>query len=106
MNKRIQAETADLIAHGYRQVTLAAFDVELRAIGYRLDASMACRSTATIQTGPRAGSAYPAVSLYARQVSDGVSAYNVDARRDVKYEAFKALRNSRFAIVRGAVATL
>jgi hypothetical protein len=106
MTESLHTEINHLLANGYKQVTLAQFDAEIRAIGYRFDASMSCRSMAQIMTGPRAGTTYPAVSLYARQVDDGLSYCNMDARRDDAFIALKALRNSRFAVVRGAIATL
>ncbi len=88
------------------QVTLTQLSKRLRAIGYRLDRSMDCRAPARYMTGERAGQSYPALSLRPVQIDNGLSWSHVDARRDANFEALKRLRDSCYAVVRGAIAEL
>lgn len=69
-----------------------ALDKELRKIGYRLDRKMDCRSTARWMTGDRAGESYPACSTGIKEVDTGLSAFNVDARRDANFDKLQELR--------------
>ena len=99
----LQAEIADRLAHGGRLVSVAEMDRLYREIGYRLDRSMDCRSPARIMTGPRAGESYPCCSTDAVDLDTGKSFAQFDGNRGAKYQAFKALRGTVFAISRGAL---
>lgn len=98
-----QTEALHRVKSGTRQLSLAQFKAEFAALGYRFDASMACKSVARYVTGPRAGETYPANSWYPVQSDDGLSAWNVDARRDDKFKALQKLRNDVFAVHAGYV---
>ena len=102
-NSPLQAEIAYRLKSGVRQITVQQLELELAEIGYRLDRSMDCRSVARWMTGRRAGSSYPACSLYPRQIDDGKSAWNIEARRDQRFKALQALREKVFAVSRGAI---
>ena len=79
------------------------FKVEYAAIGYTFDRKDDVRSIARHMTGEQAGQSYPYLGLYPVQADDRVSAWNVDARRDNNYQAFRTLRNSLFAVVQGRI---
>lgn len=101
-NSAVKIEADHLIAEGLRQVTLATMKEELAQLGYRLDRSMDCASIATHMTGDRTGDRYPALALYPREMDSGLSAWNVDARRDANYKRLQQYRLDVFAIVRNA----
>lgn len=91
-NASLDAEVAFRLANGGRQVTLAAFDDELRALGYRLDRSVDCPQLGRYLTGPRAGASYPSVVMGVVQVSDGTSFANVHSRRDANFDRLQNIR--------------
>jgi hypothetical protein len=98
----IEAEVAHLLSTESRQVDLKTMDGELRAIGYRLDRRMDCRSVNRHMSGARAGESYHAVNLYVVQVSDGVSAFHVDSRRDANFDRLQQMRlNQEIFAVQG-----
>ena len=99
----VDNEVAYRLAQGYRQVSFAQFKAEYAAIGYTFDRTSDVRSIAKYMTGERAGQSYPYLGLYPVQADDRISVWNVDARRDTNYEAFRALRNSLFAVVQGRI---
>lgn len=99
----LENEVAYRLAQGYRQVSFEQFKAEYAALGYTFDRSCDCRGIARHMTGPQAGLSYPCTSLYPVQIDNGLSAWNVDARRDDNYQAFRTLRNSLFAIVQGRI---
>lgn len=96
-------EATRRIVSGARQVSVAQFKAEFAALGYRFDASMACKSLARYMTGPRAGETYPSNSWYPIQADDGLSAFHVDARRDYNFKALQNLRNEIFAVHAGYI---
>jgi hypothetical protein len=98
-----QTEAANRVASGARQLTVNQFKAEFAALGYRFDADMACKSLARYMTGPYAGETYPANSWYPVQADDGLSAWNVNARRDDNFKALQKLRNEVFAVYAGYV---
>lgn len=104
-NSQAKIEAQHLISEGLRQVTLATMSAELAQLGYRLDRSMDCASMATNMTGERAGQRYPALALYPKVKDTGLSAWNVDARRDANYKRLQQYRMEVFAIVRNAQGT-
>ena len=101
----LAAEIAHKRAHGSRQVTLTQMDNELRALGYRLDRGGDCPSQNRYVTGARAGHSYPAVNLRVVQLSDGLSAFHVEARRDAAFAALQSMRSREaiFAVHRGRI---
>ena len=99
----LENEIAHRLSQGYRQVSFEQFKTEYAAIGYTFDRTSDVRSIARYMTGERAGQSYPYLALYPVQADDKMSAFNVSARRDVNWEAFKLLRNSLFAVVQGRI---
>ena len=99
----IDNEIAYRLTQGYRQVSFEQFKTEYATIGYMFDRSCDVRSVARHMTGEQAGQSYPYLGLYPVQADDNVSAWNVNARRDANYEAFRVLRNSLFAVVQGRI---
>lgn len=103
MNNSVEHEAAYRAAQGQRQLTLTQYMQEYAAIGYTFDRSCDTQGIARYMSGERAGASYPCLTLYPVQTDDKVSAWNVNARRDANYEAFKVLRNSIFAVSRGRI---
>jgi hypothetical protein len=103
MMDTLENEIAHRLSQGYRQVSFEQFKTECAAIGYTFDRTSDVRSIARYMTGERAGQSYPYLGLYPVQMDNKVSAWNVNARRDANYEAFKVLRNSVFAVSRGRI---
>lgn len=99
----VNNEIAYRIAQGHKQVSFDQFKAEYAAIGYTFDRTSDVRSIARYMTGERAGQSYPYLGLYPVQADNRLSAWNVDARRDDNYQAFRALRHSLFAIVQGRI---
>ena len=99
----LENEVAYRLAQGYRQVSFEQFKAEYAAIGYTFDRSCDTQGMARYVSGERAGNSYPCLTLYPIQADDKVSAWNVNARRDANYEAFRVLRNSIFAVSRGRI---
>ena len=99
----VDNEVTYRLAQGWRQVPFEQLKAEYAAIGYTFDRSSDVRSIASYMTGERAGQSYPYLGLYPVQADDKVSAWNVNARRDMNYESFRALRNSLFAVVQGRI---
>ncbi len=96
-------EATRRVAYGARQVSATQFKAEFAALGYRFDATMACKSLARHMTGPYAGETYPANSWHPVQADDGLSAWNVNARRDDNFKALQKLRNDIFAVHAGYI---
>ena len=103
MMDTLENEIAHRLSQGYRQVSFEQFKTEYAAIGYTFDRTSDVRSIARYMTGERAGQSYPYLGLYPVQIDNRLSAWNVDARRDDNYQAFRALRHSLFAIVQGRI---
>lgn len=98
----LEIEIADRIEHGAELVTVAEMERRFRAIGYRLDRPMDCRSMARIMTGPRAGQSYPCCTTSAVELSTGAGFANTRADRK-NLPALQKLRHEIFAISRGAI---
>ena len=96
----LQIEIMERLAGGAELLSVKAFAARFAALGYRLDRSLDCRSTAQyLETGRT----YPACSVYLVESDTGRSAFHYAARRDSRFEAMQALRDSVFAISRGAI---
>ena len=104
----LENELAWRASKGLYPVTIQTINERLKALGYRLDRSMDCRSLSRYMTGERAGKSYPCVSTYQVEIDTGLSAYNVDSRRDDNHKALQALRMSGecFAVSCGAILEL
>lgn len=99
----VENEVSHRLARGWNHVSFEQFKAEYAAIGYTFDRSCDTQGIARYMSGERAGASYPCLTLYPVQTDDKVSAWNVNARRDANYEAFKVLRNSIFAVSRGRI---
>ena len=108
MNPALADELAARAAEGRHPVTLTAIKRQLRDLGYALDRSLDCRGMARIMTGPRAGQSYPSVSTGIKEADTGLSAFNVEARRDANFMALQKLRFEigLYAILNGAILEL
>ncbi|MDF0545248.1 hypothetical protein PX699_23110 [Sphingobium sp. H39-3-25] len=95
MNSALTNELAARAAEGWHPVTLSQIKQQLRDLGYALDRTLDCRSSARIMTGPRAGQTYPSLSTGIKEADTGRSAFHVDARRDTR---FRTLQNLRFEV--------
>lgn len=103
MDALIENERAARLADGMREVSLRELLGLYEALGYRFDRSCAARGIARYMAGKRAGGSYPCRTLYPVQSDNGLSAYHVAARRDTRYDAFRVLRNTVFAVSRGRI---
>ena len=101
----IENELARRAARGFYPRSLAEIESALRGISYRLDRDMDCRSVSRYVSGPHTGETYPVCNMYVRQVDDGLSAFNVDARRDAAFMKLQEWRmnGELFAVVRGTL---
>ncbi|WP_454887317.1 hypothetical protein [Sphingomonas oryzagri] len=98
-------ELAHRAREGHHPITVAALHDAFRAIGYRLDRTMDCRHNARWMTGSRAAHSYPSISTGISEADTGLSAFNVDARRDGNFARLQAMRVSGdfFAVSNGAL---
>ena len=102
---RLQDEIDRRVSDGQTRCTIHTLETHYKAVGYRFDRSCDCRSNARYMSGPYAGESYPCLALYPVQIDNGVSAFNVEARRDTNFEAMQALRRTHFAVcAKGAIA--
>ena len=102
MASGLAAEVAFRLAIGWRQVSLKEFDAALGALGYRLDRSGDCPQIS--RGGAGQVQCYPMTYMQVRQISDGKTAWNVDARRDENFKRLQAMRGAGpglFAVARG-----
>ena len=101
----VQKEVARRLAQGGRQVSLAQFESELRAIGYTLDRDADCKFEDRYMTGELAGEHYPAVNMCVRQADDGKSAFHFQARRDANFDRLQQMRFHQevFSVHRGRI---
>lgn len=103
MADQLTHQIASLRAHGCEVVSVAEMTRRFRALGYVLDRSMDCRAPARIMTGPDAGRSYPCCTTGVREADTGLSAFNADARRDDAFRQMQDLRQTVFAVSRGAL---
>ena len=101
----LEIELAARAAEGYAPMTVKSLEETLWSLGYRLDRSMDARCNAQYMTGPKAGQTYPCITTGIREVDTGLSAFQVDARRDEKYRTLQAMRmnQSHFAVTKGCI---
>ncbi len=101
--KELNNEVTCRRSAGQEQLNMLAFIHRYEELGYTFDRSMDCTSLAQWLTGPRAGEHYPVRSLYPIQQDNGVSAWNVEARRDENFHAMQRLRGEIFAVQAGRI---
>lgn len=108
MTKALQEELDHRATQGQSPRTIKEIDAALRALGYRLDRRMDCRSMSRYMTGERAGKAYPCITTGIAHVESGLSFANADAPRDDNFRALQDMRLSGewFAVTRGAILEL
>lgn len=107
LDKLLSDELAYRESLGHRRVTVAEFERQLRAIGYRRDTSMETRALARYMNGPRAGASYPSCDTTPVEADSGLRYCNVNADRGPRYDALKAFRESGiFAVSRGYILEL
>jgi hypothetical protein len=104
----LKAEVAARLAAGKRRITMAVLLRRLAALGYAADRTNDCRAPSCWITGPRAGSSYPALTLYIVERDSGLSFCNVGARRDANFTRLQEMRlnGDSFALSRGALVEL
>lgn len=103
LDKNLAAEVAYRNKLGMTQVTLKQLEAKLKELGYRLDRSMDCKGNSRYMTGERAGESYPACGLRPVQIDDGLGFCHVDARRDDKFKALQAMRNTHYVVANGYI---
>lgn len=99
----LSVELAHRKAVGQNPVKVNQMEATLNAIGYTLDRNKDCYSQNRWVTGDRTGESFPAINTGVRELDSGLSAWNVDARRDNNFKALQELRKSLFAVVRGRI---
>ena len=106
MQTNLQAELDRRAAQGRRPSTLAHITAQLASIGYKLDRSGDCTSTARYVTGDHAGESYTCTTTSIREINTGVSAWHYqDARRDANFETLQKWRfnGELFAVINGSI---
>jgi hypothetical protein len=99
----LEREIASRLAFGCELLSVAALVVRYAALGYRVNRDDDCRAPSRIMTGPRAGESYPACTTGINETDTGLRAWNIAARRDSNFHAMTGLRESAFAVTRGAI---
>jgi hypothetical protein len=98
--ERLAKEIAYRESIGCERLSVAEFGRRFAALGYRIDRTMDCRSSARYVTGPRAGESYPACDTGINEADTGLRAWNYAARRDAAFQAMQELRQQVFAVTR------
>lgn len=96
----LQVEIETRLAMGCEMLTVPQFVARFAALGYRVDRSLDCRSTARYL---KTGRTYPACSTGMAESDTGRSAFHYESRRDSRFKAMQALRQHVFAVSRGAI---
>lgn len=91
------------LANGMKILTVKELQARFEALGYKLDRSMDCRSTARFMSGEYAGKSYPCITTGLKEKDTGMSAFHYQARRDSNFKAMQKLRGEVCAITRGAL---
>ena len=99
----LAAEIAVSLAAGMRRVTVAELDRELADLGYRRGKDSRCTCTAQNMA---TGNHYPCTTYGVDEADTGMSAFNVDARRDANFKALQALRFNTFAVSQGRMVSV
>lgn len=95
---------AKMDAQGSKRLTIAGIARQLKAIGYRLNRSMDCRSICQRSTGET----YPTITTGIVEADTGLSFANVNARRDANFRALQDMRYNEtfYAIHKDAIFSL
>ena len=97
----LEVEIAHLEACGYERLSVKQYAARFAELGYTLDRSMDCRSSARYL---ESGRSYPCCSTGLKETDTGISAWHYkDARRDDNFKAMQALRSKIFAVSRNAI---
>ena len=98
MSPALANELAARAADGWHPVTLSEIKRQLRDLGYALDRTLDCRSTAQIMT-------YPTLSTGIKEADTGRSAFHFEARRDANFRTLQKLRFEvgLYAVLNGAI---
>ena len=102
-DESLTAEIKANLAAGMRRVTVAEMDRELAALGYRRRPDSRCAGTAHNLT---TGNHYPCITYGVDEADTGMSAFNVDARRDAKFKLLQAFRFNTFAVSQGRIVSV
>lgn len=90
--KQLTSNLATWYEHqGIKRLTKGQFLDKLEALGYKLETELCENYHNTANKVP-----YLAKSIYIAQKDNGVSAYNVNARRDDNFKALQQLRQETF----------
>lgn len=104
MSTALEDEVAARTLDGeLRQLSVAQLDAELAALGYRRNKAMRCACNARWMSGSRAGKSWPCVTFGVSEADTGLSAFNVDARRDDRFTALQELRRHAYCVSHGAI---
>jgi hypothetical protein len=103
MRADLQQEIARREAAGCERLSVAAMAERFARLGYRLDRSLDCHGMARITTNDGESASYPCVTTGVKERDTGLSAFNVDARRDDTFRAMQELRQTVYAVTRGAI---
>lgn len=103
MNRLLNDELQYRAQQGLHPVSIEQFNEAFSELGYRIDRSLECRSVAHHLSGERKGSGYPSITTRVKEADTGLSAFHVDARRDVNFEMMQQIRQQVFAVTDGAI---
>ncbi len=98
--KLLEAELNYRAAIGQERVSVAEFSRRYAQIGYRVNRQMDCKSLARYMTGESAGRSYPSCDTGISEADTGLSAWNVNARRDSNFQRLQQMRGEFFAVTR------
>ncbi len=96
----LHAEIAERQTHGATLLSVAAMAARFKELGYTLDRTLDCRSTARYLTDNRT---YPSCTMGVKESDTGRSAFHYEARRDANFRRMQTLREEIFAVSRGAI---
>lgn len=105
MQTNLQAELVRRAAQGRHPSTLARIAHDLASIGYKLDRSGDCTSTARYVTGDHTGESYTCTTTTIREIDTRKTFCNVEARRDANFKTLQQWRfdGELFAVINGSI---
>ena len=103
MRDSLQQEIARREAAGCERLSVSGMAERFALLGYRLDRSLDCHGVARLTTSDGETLSYPCVTTGVKERDSGLSAFNVDARRDHAFRAMQELRQTVYAVTRGAI---
>ena len=99
MNK-LEREIWIRIQLGMEKLSIKEYIRRYENLGYTFDRSLDCRSTSKYLDNRMT---YPCLTLYPIQIDDGLSAWNIKARRDSNFLKFQQLRKEIFSVYGGRI---